>query len=138
MVRSHCNCAAILFNRLCNSFYKRKQVMADINLQDDHFDVLRTLMMMHSVRYIVIQTKYTKSHLVRTTYRDRERWKWIVETKQAAFDEMHVSEEARLSRTDSNDLFPRLYFIDYSFVIEFKAWLASRQLIITDIEAPKI
>ena len=90
-------------------------------------------------KYIVIETEYTSHHIERTGYQDRGRIKWIAETKPGAFRHMdnHVDEACR-SYIDSGDLFPRLYFLGQSFLMEFEAWLKARDLTITNIKKGEV
>ncbi len=105
-----------------------------------YYAVLKSLMATFSARYIVIKTKYTIHHIERLmpTCKDRGKWKWIAETNTAAFKDMEDYAEARQSLIDNGDLFPRLYFRDDSLMNEISHWMQMRNLIIIDIEAPKI
>lgn len=88
--------------------------------------------------YIVIETEYTIHHIERTNYQDRGKIKWIGETKSEAFKAMDTCEEARRSHIDGGDLFPRLYFLGTSFLMEFEEWLKARNLNITNIKEGQI
>ncbi len=105
-----------------------------------YYAVLKSLMAAFSARYIVVKTKYTTHHIERLmpTCKDRGKWKWIAETNTEAYREMEKNDEARLSHIDRADLFPRLYFRDDSLMNEISHWMQIRNLIIIDIEAPKI
>ncbi len=103
-------------------------------------EALKVMMNLYSVRYITIDTKFTKHHLekVAGTNSDRGRWKWIGETKMEAFEEMAKDKEAQKSHIDGGDMFPRFYFLNTSFINEFREWLKARDLKITDMEAPQL
>lgn len=111
------------------------------NNNDLQMDVVLELMRKSLAIYVTIETKFTIHHLEKLmpTVRERGRWKWIAETKVSAFEAMDKNnDEAVRSHIDGADLFPRLYFLDNSFIQEFKAWLNVRQLTITDVKVPKI
>lgn len=108
--------------------------------KEDALEALKHMMGLYSVSYIVIKTKFTVHHLEKLSrsVKDRGRWKWIGETSSLAFSEPLQDEEVYRSNIDGGDLFPRLYFLDSSFINEFREWLNMRNLEITALEAPKI
>lgn len=111
--------------------------MIDENVQA--LEVCAHLMKTHTVMYIVIKTKYTVHHIERlmASCRGRGRWKWFAETNIDEY-ERGSRGEAASSHIDGADLFPRQYFLQGSFINEFREWLNMRNLKITNIEAPKI
>lgn len=87
--------------------------------------------------YLVIKTKHTNHYIERVTYTDRGKFKWIAETEiNAPLNEKNA--EWQRSFIDRQDLFPRLYFVISSLVVEMSAWLDARQLEITSAELVKI
>ena len=89
--------------------------------------------------YIVVETKYTTHHIERMFYKDRGKIKWIAETNRDAFKAMDEDDaEAHRSHIDGGDLFPRLYFLGTSFLMEFSEWCKARDLFITNIKKGEI
>jgi hypothetical protein len=111
--------------------------MFDDMSTEEGLAVIYDMMSLFQQRYLVIHTQYTIHHIERTTYTNRGRWRWFAESKPEAFEQMEKEGEGEAYRShiDDCDLFPRLYFLDNSFIEEFRSWLNCRNLKITNIEA---
>lgn len=105
-------------------------------------DIFRNMLDTYSIRYIVVETKYTRHHIEKllTSCRDRGSFKWIAENKNEYWEavEKRKGGEVDTSAIDGQDCFPRFLFLPSSMVNELFTWLHVRILKVTDVKAPKI